>query len=129
MRVLNPGDGTAANVVFTLSPNSATPQSQRIGDIPPGKEAQFDVELTAQDLGDLQIHGLASADLDLRTESIKTIKVAAAKLEAIFSNKKEKLFVLMISRFLVFFLSTSETLFEALYVEALQHRLIFRQES
>jgi hypothetical protein len=90
VRVLNPGDGTAANVVFTLSPNSATPQSQRIGDIPPGKEAQFDVELTAQDLGDLQIHGLASADLDLRTESIKAIKVAAAKLEAIFSGPELK---------------------------------------
>ncbi len=90
VRVLNPGDGTAANVVFTLSPNSATPQSQRIGDIPPGKEAQFDVELTAQDLGDLQIHGLASADLDLRTESIKAIRVAAAKLEAIFSGPELK---------------------------------------
>ena len=51
VRVLNPGDGTAPNVVFTLSPNSATPQTQKIGDIPPGKEAQFDVELTAQDLG------------------------------------------------------------------------------
>lgn len=90
VRILNPGDGTAANVVFTLSPNSAAPQSQRIGDIPPGKEAQFDVELTAQDLGDLQIHGLASADLDLRTESIKAIKVAAAKLEAIFSGPELK---------------------------------------
>ncbi len=89
-RVLNPGDGTAPNVVFTLSPNSATPQSQRIGDIPPGKEAQFDVELTAQDLGDLQIHGLASGDLDLRTEAVKTIKVAAAKLEAILTGPQLK---------------------------------------
>ena len=63
VRVLNPGDGVAANVVFTLSPNSATPQTQRIGDIPAGKEAQFEVELTAQDLGDLKIQGLAMADL------------------------------------------------------------------
>ncbi len=86
VRVLNPGDGTAHNVVFTLSPNSATPQTQRIGDIPPGKEAQFDVELTAQDLGDLKIHGLASGDLELRAESAKTIRVAAAKLEAMLSG-------------------------------------------
>lgn len=90
VRVLNPGDGTAPNVVFTLSPNSATPQTQRIGDIPPGKEAQFDVELTAQDLGDLQIHGLASGDLDLRSEAIKTIAVAAARLEAILSGPELK---------------------------------------
>lgn len=86
VRVLNPGDGTAPNVIFTLSPNSATPQTQRIGDIPPGKEAQFDVELTAQDIGDLKIHGLASGDLELRAESAKTIRVATAKLEAVMSG-------------------------------------------
>ncbi len=90
VRVLNPGDGTAPNVVFTLSPNSATPQTQRIGDIPPGKEAQFDVELTAQDLGDLKIHGLASGDLELRSESTKTIRVAAAKIEAVLSGPELK---------------------------------------
>lgn len=90
VRVLNPGDGTAPNVVFTLSPNSATPQSQRIGDIPAGKEAQFDVELTAQDLGDLKIHGLVSGDLELRSEASKTIRVAAAKLEAVFSGPQLK---------------------------------------
>lgn len=90
VRVLNPGDGTAPNVVFTLSPNSATPQTQRIGDIPAGKEAQFDVELTAQDLGDLKIHGLASADLELRSEASKIIRVAAAKLEAVLSGPQLK---------------------------------------
>ncbi|TWT76430.1 Large cysteine-rich periplasmic protein OmcB [Planctomycetes bacterium CA13] len=86
VRVLNPGDGTAPNVVFTLSPNSATPQTQRIGDIPAGKEAQFEVELTAQDLVDLKIHGLASGDLDLRAEAEKTISVSAAKLEAMLTG-------------------------------------------
>lgn len=90
VRVLNPGDGTAPNVVFTLSPNSATPQSQRIGDIPPGKEAQFDVELTAQDLGDLKIHGLAAGDLELRAEAAKTIRVAAANLEAVLTGPEVK---------------------------------------
>ncbi len=90
VRVLNPGDGTAPNVVFTLSPNSATPQTQKIGDIPPGKEAQFDVELTAQDLGDLKIHGLASGELELRAEAEKTIRVAAAKLEAVLSGPEVK---------------------------------------
>ena len=90
VRVLNPGDGTAPNVVFTLSPNSATPQTQRIGDIPSGKEAQFEVELTAQDLVDLKIHGLAVGELDLRAEADKTIRVIAAKLEAVLSGPELK---------------------------------------
>ena len=90
VRVLNPGDGIAPNVVFTLSPNSATPQTQRIGDIPAGKEAQFEVELTAQDLGDLKIQGLAIGDLDLRAEGNKTIRVSAAKLEAILAGPELK---------------------------------------
>jgi hypothetical protein len=90
VRVLNPGDGTAANVVFTLSPDSATPQTQRIGDIPPGKEAQFDVELTAHDLGDLKIHGLASGDLELRAEAAKTIRVATANLEVVLTGPELK---------------------------------------
>ncbi len=90
VHILNPGDGTAPNVVFTLSPNSATPQTQRIGDIPAGKEAQFDVELTAQDLGDLKIHGLATAELELRAEAAKTIRVAAARLEAMLNGPELK---------------------------------------
>ncbi|MGB7347635.1 MAG: hypothetical protein WBD20_25655, partial [Pirellulaceae bacterium] len=90
VRVLNPGDGIAPNVVFTLSPNSSTPQTQRIGDIPPGKEAQFEVELTAQDLGDLRIAGLASGDLELRAEASKTIRVSAAKLEAMLTGPELK---------------------------------------
>ena len=90
VRVLNPGDGIAPNVVFTLSPNSPTPQTQRIGDIPSGKEAQFEVELTAQDLGDLKIHGLATGDLELRSEASKTIRVSAAKLSALMNGPELK---------------------------------------
>lgn len=90
VRVLNPGDGIAPNVVFTLSPNSATPQTQRIGDIPSGKEAQFEVELTAQDLGDLKIHGLAMGDLELKAEANKTIRVSAAELESVLTGPEMK---------------------------------------
>ncbi len=90
VRISNPGDGVAPNVMFTLSPNSATPQTQRIGDIPAGKEASIDIELTAQDLGDLNINGLASGDLELRAEATKTIRVAAAKLQATLSGPQIK---------------------------------------
>lgn len=90
VRVLNPGDGVAPNVVFTLSPNSSTPQTQRIGNIPSGKEAQFEVELTAQDLGDLKIHGLASGDLGLKAQAEKDIRVAAAELESVLAGPEMK---------------------------------------
>lgn len=85
VRVLNPGNGVAEDVVFTLSPNS-TPQSQRIGKIPPGKEAHFEVELTARDLENLQIHGLAVGNSALKAEAIKSIEVIAAELEAVLSG-------------------------------------------
>ncbi|MEM6690855.1 MAG: hypothetical protein AAF664_15585, partial [Planctomycetota bacterium] len=90
VRVLNPGDGVANGVVFTLAPDSYAPQSQRIGNIPSGKEAQFEIELTAQDLGELRIDGLATADLDLRSEKIKVIKVAAAELVAEIAGPEVK---------------------------------------
>ncbi len=90
VRVLNPGNGPANNVVFTLSPNSATPQTQRVNKIEPGKEAKFEVELTARDLEDLQIHGLATADLNLKQEEIKLIKVVSAKLQAVLTGPPVK---------------------------------------
>ena len=89
VRVINPGDGVAPDVVFILSPGS-TPQTQRIGDIPAGKEAQFDVELTAQDLTDLKIHGLATGDLDLRSEAEKRIEVLSANFEAVLTGPQAK---------------------------------------
>lgn len=90
IRVLNPGDGIAPNVVFTLSPNSSNPQSQKIGDIPSGKEAQFEVELTAQDLGDLKIHGLVAADLGLTAQAEKTVQVSSAQLEAVLAGPEQQ---------------------------------------
>ncbi|MGV3482993.1 MAG: CARDB domain-containing protein, partial [Planctomycetaceae bacterium] len=82
VRVMNPGDGDAANVVFTLSPESKVPQSQTIGSIPAGKEAQFEIELTARELGELKIGGVAVADRDVKTTANKSIRVAAANVEA-----------------------------------------------
>ncbi|TWT75067.1 COG1361 family protein [Allorhodopirellula solitaria] len=90
IRVLNAGDGIAPDVVFTLSPDSNSPQSQRIGDIPAGKEAQFEVELTAQDLGELKIHGIAVGDLELKAAADKTVRVLAAELEAVLAGPEVK---------------------------------------
>ncbi len=82
VRVLNPGDGDATNVVFTLAPDSKSPQSQKIGNIPAGKEAQFEIELTARELGELQIGGRATADRDVKSDGVKTVKIASANMVA-----------------------------------------------
>ncbi|QDT58295.1 Large cysteine-rich periplasmic protein OmcB [Stieleria bergensis] len=82
VRVMNPGNGIASDVMFTLSPESSSAQSQPIGDIPSGKEAQFEIELTAQDMGDLKISGLASSPLGLKSNAEKNIRVTAARLES-----------------------------------------------
>jgi hypothetical protein len=90
VRVVNPGSGVAESVLFTLSPNSATPQSQRIGSLDPGKEAQFEVELTAREMEDLQIHGLAGAAMNLKAEKIKSLQVVRAELEAVLTGPAVK---------------------------------------
>lgn len=90
IRVRNPGDGIAPGVVFTLSPNSEQPQSQPIGDIPAGKEAQFEVELTAQDLGELKINGLAEGELQLKAEADKNVRVLSADLQAVLTGPNLK---------------------------------------
>jgi hypothetical protein len=79
VRVMNPGDGLASNVVFSLGPDSV---QQPIGNIPAGKEASFEIELTAQDQGELKIQGAASGDLDLAATANKSVAVAAAQLDA-----------------------------------------------
>lgn len=86
IRVRNPGDGVAPGVVFTLSPESEKPQSQPIGDIPAGKEAQFEVELTAQDVGELKIRGLAEGELELNAQADKSVRVLSADLQAVLTG-------------------------------------------
>jgi uncharacterized repeat protein (TIGR01451 family) len=82
VRVTNPGTGAAENVVFTLSPQSATPQSQQLGTIEPGRDRTFEIELTAQNREALEIHGLATGGANLRSESRKQIAVMLSALEA-----------------------------------------------
>jgi len=86
VRVLNPGDAAASNVLFKLVSESGEPLEQKIGNIPAGKESSFEIEVTARELGQLQISGSAMADLDLAAAANKSVAVAAAKLEATISG-------------------------------------------
>jgi hypothetical protein len=87
IRVLNPGDGTASNVVFTLKPENAAPVDQKLGQIPAGKESSFEIELTARDRGKLAINGDVKGDLDLTAVAAKSVSVIAADLEASLSGQ------------------------------------------
>lgn len=87
VRVLNPGDGTASNVVFTLKPENAAPVDQKLGLIPAGKESSFEIELTARDRGKLAINGDVKGDLDLTAVAAKSVTVIAADLEASLSGQ------------------------------------------
>jgi archaellum component FlaG (FlaF/FlaG flagellin family) len=82
VRVMNPGDGLASNVIFTLAPDAEDSVEQPIGNIPAGKEASFEIELTARDQGELKIQGAASGDLDLTATADKSVAVASAKIDA-----------------------------------------------
>ena len=82
VRVMNPGDGLASNVVFTLAPDAEDAVEQPIGNIPAGKEASFEIELTARDQGELKIQGAASGDLDLAAMANKSVSVASAQIDA-----------------------------------------------
>lgn len=82
VRVMNPGDGVASNVVFTLAPGAEDAVQQPIGNIPAGKEASFEIELTARDQGELKIQGSANGDLELNAVVNKPVKVASAQIDA-----------------------------------------------
>ena len=90
VRVLNPGDATAPNVRLTLAPAAGESVEKTLGDIAAGKEASFEVELTARDAGELKILGSATADLELAADAAKSVAVAAAKLEATLSGPSLK---------------------------------------
>jgi hypothetical protein len=86
VRVMNPGDGLASNVVFMLAPDADDSVKQPLGNLPAGKEASFEIELTARDQGELKIHGAAMADLDLAASTKKSVSVASAKIDAVLSG-------------------------------------------
>ncbi|MEL7334722.1 MAG: hypothetical protein AAFN70_00725, partial [Planctomycetota bacterium] len=88
--VSNPGDGVAPNVIFTLGDDTTSQQQRAIGDIPPGKETDFEIELSANSREDLLISGTATGDLGLRTTGEKKIEVLTADLEAVISGPAAK---------------------------------------
>ena len=78
--VRNPGTGTAENVTVKL-PEALGGERSVLGDIKPGAEEVFQVELLARTAGELSLLAAATADGDLETSSERKITVRRARLD------------------------------------------------
>ena len=77
--VRNPGTGTAENVTVKL-PEALGGDRDVLGDIPPGEEEIFKVELLPRTAGELSLIAKASADGDISASSDRLITVRRANL-------------------------------------------------
>lgn len=77
--VRNPGTGTAENVTVKL-PEALGGERSVLGDIPPGEEEVFQVELLARTAGDLKLVAQATADGEIEASSDRNIMVRRANL-------------------------------------------------
>ena len=78
--VRNPGTGEAENVNVML-PEALGGERAPLGNIPAGKEKNFQVELLARTAGQLDLIATASADGDLKVSANREITVRRANLE------------------------------------------------
>lgn len=80
----NPGTGDAENVVVSLAPlaGSGEPvKSAPIGTIEAGGQKTFEVQLTARQTGQIEIHADAIADGGLRAEAAEAVLVRRANVQ------------------------------------------------
>lgn len=83
--VRNPGTGTAENVNVML-PEALGGERASLGEIPPGREKNFQVELLARTAGQLDLTATAMADGDLNTTATRQIDVRRANLGVVIEG-------------------------------------------
>jgi|GEM_PF-1079838 len=79
----NPGNGDAENVILTLAPldsNSTAPTYQNLGTLAAGETRTIKIELTARQIGMLQIQVQARCDGGVRTQAVEKVVVRRAEL-------------------------------------------------
>ncbi|MEZ6111681.1 MAG: CARDB domain-containing protein [Pirellulaceae bacterium] len=79
--VTNPGTGDAENVSVQLAAGKSAGKSHALGVIGAGQQRQIQVELTAQQAGQLELTALAAAEGGLETSANRTVQVRQARLE------------------------------------------------
>lgn len=78
--VRNPGTG-AAEQVSVMLPEALGGERQSLGEIPAGKERNFQIELLARTAGDLNLVATATADGNLKTSAERALTVRRANLQ------------------------------------------------
>jgi len=81
IQLTNPGTGSAENVALEFSYGARRLEKKIIGDIAPGEQNEINVELTAQQAGQLHVAAVATADGGLKAEANEDILVRRAELE------------------------------------------------
>ena len=83
LTITNPGNGVAENVQLKLKPldGSSRPMAVRnLGSLEPGGKQVMEVELTARQIGYLNVEALAMADTELKTAARQRVLVRRAQL-------------------------------------------------
>lgn len=81
IQLTNPGSGDAENVALEFSYGARRLEKKLIGTIAPGEQNEINVELTAQQAGQLRVAAVATADGGLKAEANEDILVRRAELE------------------------------------------------
>lgn len=79
----NPGNGDAENVILTLAPldsNTSAPTYQNLGSLRAGETRTIKIELTARQIGMLQIQVQARCDGGVRAQAVEKVVVRRAEL-------------------------------------------------
>lgn len=80
--VANPGTGAAESVVVKLTAGQNAPESVTVGTIAAGQQKQIEVQLAANQPGELKLVAEAAGEGDLRAEGFAEIRVRRAELQA-----------------------------------------------
>ena len=83
LTITNPGNGVAENVQLKLKPldGSSRPMAVRdVGSIEPGAKQVMEVELTARQIGYLNVEAVVVADTDLKTSARQRVLIRRAQL-------------------------------------------------
>lgn len=86
--VSNPGSGDAENVSVKLTAGQNAPESVNVGLVPAGQQKQIEVQLAANQPGELKLVAEAAGDGDLRAEGFAEIQVRRAELQAQLTGPK-----------------------------------------
>ncbi|MBC8353079.1 MAG: hypothetical protein H8E66_13875 [Planctomycetes bacterium] len=81
IQLTNPGTGIAENAALEFSYGARRLEKKLVGNIAPGEQNEVNVELTAQQVGQLRVSAVATADGGLKAEANEDILVRRAELE------------------------------------------------